>query len=331
MQIKESLSDKPTLPPNTKLYDSSSKLIFEDNLLCSQFLRDYIDLAPLKDVRPEDIEDVSSQFVPLFEEERNADRVKKVTIKGNTPYFLISLIEHKSQVDYNICMQIFRYMICIWESYEKEMEKLHPGISKQASFQYPPIVPIVYYEGKAAWTAPMDFKSRIVNGDEFAPYIPDFSYYLVPVHNYSNDTLIAGGDEISLVMLINKLQSKQDLQEFQKLPTEKLNAMLTDTPKYLREIIANVFLAFMLKARVPIDEATSLADKVKEKQMGQLFENMEDINLNADLIKEDGIKALILCCYKLNASSEDIISNLMEHFSLSYETAKEKTELYLKD
>ena len=47
MQIKESLSGKATLPPNTKLYDSSSKIIFEDNLLCSQFLRDYIDLAPL--------------------------------------------------------------------------------------------------------------------------------------------------------------------------------------------------------------------------------------------------------------------------------------------
>ncbi len=220
-------------------------------------------------------------------------------------------------------------MVCIWESYEKEMEKLHPGISRQASFQYPPIVPIVYYEGKATWTAPMNFKSRIVNGDEFAPYVPDFNYYLVPVHNYSNDALIAGGDEISLVILINKLQSKQDLQEFQKLPTEKLNAMLTDTPKYLREIIANVFLAFMLKARIPINEATSLADKVKEKQMGQLFEHMDDINLNADLIKEDAIKALVLCCHNLNASTETIISNLMEHFSLSYETAKEKTEFYL--
>ena len=64
--------------------------------------------------------------------------------------------------------------------------------------------------------------------------------------------------------------------------------------------------------------------------MGQLFENMEDINLNADLIKEDGIKALILCCHKLNASPEEIISNLMEHFSLSYEAAREKTELYLQ-
>lgn len=63
--------------------------------------------------------------------------------------------------------------------------------------------------------------------------------------------------------------------------------------------------------------------------MGQLFENMEDINLNADLIKEDGIKALILCCHEFGAQTESIISKLMEHFSLSYETAKEKTDFYL--
>ena len=39
---------------NSKLADSSSKLIFEDNILCSQFLRDYINLPYLKNVQPED-------------------------------------------------------------------------------------------------------------------------------------------------------------------------------------------------------------------------------------------------------------------------------------
>lgn len=33
---------------------------------------------------------------------------------------LVSLIEHKTHVDYNVCMQIFRYMVYIWDSYEKE-------------------------------------------------------------------------------------------------------------------------------------------------------------------------------------------------------------------
>lgn len=46
------------------------------------------------------------------------------------PFYLISLIEHKTQVEYNVCMQIFRYILYIWEDYEKEMEKKHKGISR---------------------------------------------------------------------------------------------------------------------------------------------------------------------------------------------------------
>ena len=93
---------------NSKLKDSGGKIIFGNNKLCSQFIRDYIDLPGLEDVRPEDIEDVSEQFVPLFAEERNADRVKRVHLKRKVitdnavleePLFLISLIEHKTKVE----------------------------------------------------------------------------------------------------------------------------------------------------------------------------------------------------------------------------------------
>lgn len=42
---------------------------------------------------------------------------------GRSLFFIISLIEHKSKVDYNVVMQIFRYMSFIWEDYEREMEK----------------------------------------------------------------------------------------------------------------------------------------------------------------------------------------------------------------
>lgn len=48
---------------------------------------------------------------PLFVEERNSSIVKKVRLKGDEmPFYLISLIEHKAQVDYNVVMQILRYL-----------------------------------------------------------------------------------------------------------------------------------------------------------------------------------------------------------------------------
>ena len=139
---------------NSKVKDSSSKLIFSNPILCAQFLRGYVDIPLLKDVQPEDIEDVTSRYLHMFAEERNSDSVNRVKTKINeTPFFIVSLIEHKSNVDYNVVMQVFRYMVFIWEDYEKEMEKQHKGISKTKDFKYPPILPIVFYDGIENWTA----------------------------------------------------------------------------------------------------------------------------------------------------------------------------------
>ena len=140
---------------NSQVRDSGGKVIFDDHTLCSQFLRDYVDLPYMKGIRPEDIEDVSEQYVTLFAEERNSDRVKRVHVGGGSaPFFLVSLIEHKTAPDYNVCMQVFRYMVYIWETYEKEAESIQKGMAKREDFLYPPILPIIYYEGAKSWNVP---------------------------------------------------------------------------------------------------------------------------------------------------------------------------------
>lgn len=74
----------------------------------SQFLRNYIDIPLLKNVKAEDIEDVTERYVPMFTEERNSDTVKRIKLAGNNTLFFVSLIEHKTKVDYNVCMQLSR-------------------------------------------------------------------------------------------------------------------------------------------------------------------------------------------------------------------------------
>ena len=56
-------SHKPkTSTQNKKVKDSGARLIFGDPILCAQFLRGYTDIELLKDVRPEDIEDVTGSY-----------------------------------------------------------------------------------------------------------------------------------------------------------------------------------------------------------------------------------------------------------------------------
>ena len=162
------------------------------------------------------------------------------------------------------------------------MEQENPGCTRRKDFTYPPIIPIVYYEGKGRWTAPKEFKDKIMFGETFKEFLPNFSYYIVPVHDYSNETLLEHGDEISLVMLTNKLQTIDDVEQFRSLPAKKVEKILKDTPDYLLDIIANVLRAFLRRENVPEEETETLVGKVKEKKMGELFANMDKMDIQAE-------------------------------------------------
>lgn len=277
--------EKSTLINNPKLRDSSSKLIFGNNILCSQFLRDYADMEILRHIQPEDIEDVSERYVPLYSTERDSDTVKKVNIAryvrqeegGNPlelPLYIVSLVEHKTKVEYNVAMQILRYMIHIWEDYEKEMEKKYPHISARKDFRYPPILPIVYYEGRGKWTASMDLADRILCRELLGEYLPHFKYQMVGLHDYSNEELLAKGDEISLAMLINKIRCVEDMEAFISLPDEQVENILKDTPEYLLDIMENLLRALLYSMNLEEDETETAVSKIKERKMGRLFEDV---------------------------------------------------------
>lgn len=349
---------------NSHTRDSGGKVMFDDPILCAQFCRDFVDLPYMKEVQPEDIEDVSSQYVPLIAEERNADRVKKIKVKGYSPFFLISLIEHKTRPEYNISMQIFRYMVYIWEDYAKEEEKKRKGISKTKDFKYPMILPIVYYEGsEKSWTAPLHFREKILFGELFGEYVPDFRYYLVPIRKYTNEELLEKGNEMSLLMLINKVQTKEDIAALREIPAIKLEEILKDTPPHVLKIITDVLFVLLLKENVPLDEAEELVEKVREKKMGELFENMEHMDIQAErrntaeqrrraeeaeeraekaeeradkaeeridkekeqrkIEKERGIKIFIDTCKEFGLSREDVINRLVEKYEMSRLSASE--------
>ena len=271
MEQKKTVSQRNQLS-NSKPHDSSSKLIFGNAELCSQFLRNYMDIPLLKNVRAEDIEDVTERYIPMFTEERNSDTVKRVKISENSTFYFVSLIEHKTKVDYNVSMQLLRYMVYIWEDYEREMERKKKGVSKTKGFRYPPILPIVYYEGTGTWTAPCNIKDRIFCEDAFEPFTPSFFYKLVQLNSYSVKELVEKKDELSLLMLINRLQ---DSTEFQKLdlPKDYLKDLSEHSTDELLSIIARVTASMLRHLDVPEDEVTGFTEQVKERKMAELFEN----------------------------------------------------------
>lgn len=263
---------------NSKVHDSSSKLIFGNAELCSQFLRNYMDMPILCNIRAEDIEDVSERYIPMFTEERNSDTVKRIKITEKDTFYFISLIEHKTKVDYNVSMQLLRYMVYIWEDYEKEMERQHKGISRTKGFRYPPILPVVYYEGKEYWSASGNFKERILFNKAFEPFTPGFFYKLIQLNSYSIEELFEKNDELSLVMLLNRIQNMEEFREL-NIPKDYLKNISEHGTDETLNIIGKVIAAMLRHLQVSEEEIAHFTGQVKEKKMSELFENFKGYNL----------------------------------------------------
>ena len=291
---------------NSRTRDSAGKLIFENPVLCAQFLRGYLDIPLLKEVQPEDIEDVSERYVHMFTEERNSDVVKKVHIKKDeTPFFFISLIEHKAKVDYNVVMQVFRYMAFIWEDYENEQERQYSGCSHTKEFRYLPILPVVFYDGAENWTAALSLQERVLLSDVFREYIPDYRCMLMQLKDYSTEELMEKRDELSIIMMISRLHRVAEFAGIGKeVDSEYLQAVTADTPEYLLGIMAQVIEALLLKINVPYKEAVDFAGQVKERRMGELFSNFEEYDVQATRreARKEGIEEGIERANKLTIS-----------------------------
>ena len=342
--------------------DVNSKAVFEDAVLCAQFLKDNLDIPLLKDIAPEDIEDVSERFQAYLGIEFAADTVKKIHIRNpeeggeEVPLYLISLIEHKSQVDYNISMQLLRYMVCIWTEYGKEMEKKQAGTSKTKSFRYPPILPVVYYEGADNWTADLHLKSRIMMNEVFEECIPDFTYRLIKIHEYSNEELLSREDEMSLLMMINKVQTVQDMEEFLYTQRERVDRIVKRAPAHILEIIAVTIWGLCMKMKMSEEEARECVERVKERRMGYLFENMESFDIQiermiernkreteqkaekrVEAVKEAAKEAekkaertIISLCQKYGGTKEEAAEIFVKEYGLTQTEAEEKVKDYWK-
>ncbi|MCI8801278.1 MAG: Rpn family recombination-promoting nuclease/putative transposase [Lachnospiraceae bacterium] len=279
--------------------DISSKDVFSNPVLCAQFLRDNFDIPFLQNVQPEDIEDISSRYHPYLGTEFESDSVQKIRILDigkekdsvveaeNEPPFLISLIDHKSLVDYDVAMQLLRYMMCIWTAYKKELEAKHEGITRRKEFRYPVIIPIVYFEGEAKWTAARNFRERISRESQFRKWIPDFRYELVNVCAYSNEELLSREDEMSLIMLINKIQNDVDLEQFLRLPGDRLNRILKNSPEHVVDVMVSVMESLCFKIDVSAEERMACVQKVRERKMGYLWENMEKFSIQEERRKTE--------------------------------------------
>ena len=273
--------------------DANSRTIFRNSRLTCQFLRDYSGVSVFSDLKPEDIEDVTEIYKAYLGVEFETDTVKKIKIRVKQEnekqegenrieeIFVLPLVEHKSYVDYDVAMQLLRYMVVIWKDYRDKKNREKNASNSRKRFRYPPIIPIVYYEGTEEWTADLNFSRRINLSSSLKEYIPEFKYHVVRIHDYTNEELVKKNDEIALIMAINKIQTPKDYEKFLEECETLVNQVYGNATQDIRVIVKEILWSLFISMNIPAQEAQEQMDKMEGRGMGYLFENIK-IDMQAE-------------------------------------------------
>ena len=95
---------------------------------------------------------------------------------GGCPACLYCLFEHQRTSDPKMPLRLLRYMVRIWDRWEQE----HPREDG-----LPLIFPVVLFQGKGGWKAPLDLRSLVrvpaKAGGDWEAFVPVFQYPVVDV------------------------------------------------------------------------------------------------------------------------------------------------------
>ena len=139
--------------PTTKPHDSLFRALVSNPRRAAALLREHLpdDMAALIDFQhpPEPQE---GSFVDGTGAKTQCDALFRVRLKGGQDARVYVLLEHKSNVDPGTPLQVTKYMLNIWT---RELE------TTRGAGKLPMILPVVFYHGRRAWTAPLSLAEMI--------------------------------------------------------------------------------------------------------------------------------------------------------------------------
>ena len=265
--------------PIRKTKDNSIKVVLDNPDMFVSLLRNFVPVELLKDVEAEDIEDVTARFLSMVSEQKEGDTIKRVNLKGSSHLFVIAIVEAESKVNFRAPFKMLLYIALILDAYEKEVieaaaksnsgRKQNPVMRK--GFKYPPVLPIIFYDGAAEWTASTNFLHRTQMHEAFEKYIPKFEYELVDLNKYSTDDLAKYGDLLSLFLILDKVRAPEDMKSvLSTLKADYAGYLEMDVPEHLRKLLADITRVLLAKVDAPQDEIEEVADKIYKKGVPEL-------------------------------------------------------------
>ena len=236
-------------------HDTFVKEILSKKENAQDFFSNYLPARIRNLLDLDSLEICKDSFVEKELKEYFSDLVYKLNLSGAQPDeheagYLYLLFEHKSTPQRWISFHLLRYQVRMWEQYLKQNEKAP---------KLPVIIPLVLYHGRGRWRLSTQFYDLITpQRPELKAYVPDFSYLLYDLSDYS-DAQIIGMAIMRMFLLLLKYIHHPELAKH----LEQIFSMLADlSPSEQDEYLATI-LRYLFNAtdEVGVDELKQIVEK----------------------------------------------------------------------
>ena len=197
--------------------------------------------------------------------QRHGDLVWRIRFRGGRWLYLVLLLEFQATVDPAMAVRMLAYTALLYQRLAADGALREHGA-------LPPVLPLVIYNGRRPWTAPVDMTDLVAAESELlAPYQPSQRYYLLDGAR-AGDADLPSGNLVSALIRLEKTRDTARLVEPLKVLIDLLRAAEDDD-------LTQVFVTWLhqglrVAGRLPAGERDPLAQLQETYTM--LEENMRE-------------------------------------------------------
>lgn len=248
-------------------HDTSYRFLLSSKKLFVELLRSFIDKGWVQAVEEEHVQEIPHSFVLQDFKRQEADLVYRVKLNGQDVVFYL-LLEMQSSVDFRMPYRLLLYQVEIWRYWLQNEEE---ALSNRKSFQLPPIIPIVLYNGKKKWTAERQFRKLLSSEKMFDSELLNFEYLLIDVARYTEEELLSLSNTIGSVFLLDQTEDQEQLLNRLGKLMNTIQQMPEDNQQKFVAWMANILLQ-----KLPEDEP-SLQQFIQSVKGDAAFMGLEKI------------------------------------------------------
>ena len=203
------------------MHDSAYKLLFSRPRMVRDLLDGFAARSWSGVLDFESLAPLPASFVGRELQQRHGDLIWRVRVRDDRWLYLVLLLEFQSTVEPAMAVRILEYTALLYRRLvDHDVLREHGAL--------PPVLPVVLYNGRRRWTAPVEVTSLLAAGsDVLAPYQPSQRYYVLDMARAADADLPAG-NLVSALIGLEKTRDAAGLREALKALSDLLRKQKDD-------------------------------------------------------------------------------------------------------